>query len=136
MSREIVKKTIDLFIEEKCVFSFEVTDESINLMSDKEQTQRLFVNLIRNAIQAEAEEINISILQTKEMICIEISDNGHGIEKEIEMRIFEENFTTKESGMGLGLTLTTRFLNTIGGKISVKETSSSGTTLLIELEKK
>ncbi len=133
---EIAKKTIDLFIEEKCVISLDVKEESITKMSDKEQTQRLFVNLIRNAIQAEASEIDVLILQLKETIKIEISDNGHGIDEEIKLKIFEENFTTKESGMGLGLTLTTRFLNMIGGKISVKETSSSGTTLLIELENK
>ena len=133
---EVVNKTIDLFIEEKCVITLDVSESSIILMSDKEQTQRLFVNLIRNSIQAEAKEIIISILKLKETIRIEINDNGHGIDEEIKMKIFEENFTTKESGMGLGLTLTTRFLNMIGGKISVKETSSSGTTLLIELENK
>jgi len=103
-------------------------------MSDKEQTQRMFVNLIRNAIQAKAKEINILILLSEKTIGIEISDNGHGIDKEIEMKIFDENFTTKESGMGLGLTLTKRFLNMIDGNISVKETSPNGTTLFIEID--
>ncbi len=133
---KIANETIDLFIEEKCKINLDVSEKSILLMSDREQTQRMFINLIRNAIQAEANEINILILLSDKTIEIEISDNGYGINKEIEMKIFEENFTTKESGMGLGLTLTKRFLNMIGGKISIKETSSNGTTLLIEIENK
>lgn len=133
---EIANETIDLFIEEKCEISINVTERSIVLLSDREQTQRMFVNLIRNSIQAAANKINISISLSEKIIKIEISDNGHGIDKGIKMKIFEENFTTKKSGMGLGLTLTERFLNMIGGKISVKETSSSGTTLLIEIENK
>jgi len=132
----IVNETIDLFIEEKCNINIYVVEKSVVVMSDKEQTQRMFVNLIRNAIQAGAKEIIISIINSEEKVEIEIKDNGHGIDEEIEMRIFEENFTTKESGMGLGLTLTKRFLNMIGGKISVKETSSSGTILLIEIKNK
>ncbi|MCF6268254.1 MAG: ATP-binding protein [Melioribacteraceae bacterium] len=133
---KIANETIDLFIEEKCGIKVDASERSIILMSDKEQTQRMFVNLIRNAIQANAKEINILISLSKEIIGIEINDNGDGIDKEIKLKIFDENFTTKESGMGLGLTLTKRFLNMIGGKISVRETSSNGTTLFIEIENK
>jgi nitrogen fixation/metabolism regulation signal transduction histidine kinase len=130
---KIITDTTDLFIEEKCDISVVAKSTSITLMSDKEQTQRMFVNLIRNAIQANANKISISIVKKDKIISIEIADNGTGIKEDIKQNIFEENFTTKESGMGLGLSLTKRFLNMISGVISVKETSPTGTVLLIEI---
>jgi nitrogen fixation/metabolism regulation signal transduction histidine kinase len=132
---EIVNETVNLFIDEECEIIIDAKNLSIKLLSDKEQAQRMFVNLIRNSIQAGANKIIISLKESKDLITIEIADNGNGITDKIKLKIFDENFTTKKSGMGLGLALTKRFLNMINGVITVKETSPNGTILLIEIKK-
>ena len=60
-------------------------------------------------------------------------DNGNGIVPEIVNKIFDEDFTTKKSGMGLGLSMSKKFIDSIGGTINVEKTSGNGTTFLITL---
>ena len=58
---------------------------------------------------------------------VTVKDNGSGIPKEIQAKIFEPNFTTKNSGMGLGLAMVKKIINDRKGNINYR-TSSSGTT--------
>jgi len=132
---EIVNETVNLFIDEKCKIAVSSKETSISIESDKEQFQRMIINLIRNSIQARAKTIDVLLLHTNNLVEIIISDNGEGISSEIIQNIFDENFTTKQSGMGLGLALTKRFLNQTNGKIFVEKTSASGTTIKIEIIK-
>ena len=62
-----------------------------------------------------------------------VKDDGYGISEDIVTKIFDENYTTKKEGMGLGLSLAKRFLDITGGSILIKETSSSGTEILIRI---
>ena len=66
---------------------------------------------------------------------IEITDNGHGISKELADKVFEPKFTTKTSGMGLGLGIVKNILDSNKGKISFKSNSKKGTTFKIKLKK-
>ncbi len=132
---EVANKTVNLFIDEKCKITVTSEEASISIDSDKEQFQRMIINLIRNSIQAKANRVDVSLMHTANLVSVIISDNGEGIDKKILNNIFEENFTTKKSGMGLGLALTKRFLNQTNGKIFVGKTSFSGTTIKIEIEK-
>ncbi len=132
---EVINKTVNLFIDEKCKITVSSEETSISIESDKEQFQRMIINLIRNSIQAGANTIDVLLLHTNNLVEVIISDNGEGISSEIIQNIFDENFTTKKSGMGLGLALTKRFLNQTNGKIFVEKTSESGTTIKIEIEK-
>jgi signal transduction histidine kinase len=74
-------------------------------------------------------EIGISSLSDK--VEIRFIDNGRGIEKENIERIFDENYTTKEKGMGLGLSMAKKYFELLNGSISVESTSPKGTTVLI-----
>src|SRR4029079_17740363 len=79
---------------------------SFDIMSDKTQINRLFTNLIKNALEASAENkvayIFIDQYAQNGHVVIALSDKGHGIEESLQSKIFDPNFTTKSSGTGLG----------------------------------
>jgi signal transduction histidine kinase len=93
----------------------------------------MFINLIRNSIQAKASIINISITDEDGNAIIRISDDGKGISPENQSKIFEANFTTKEKGLGLGLKLIKRFLENTDSEIKLISSSSSGTEFWIRI---
>jgi signal transduction histidine kinase len=97
----------------------------------------MFVNLILNAIQA-IEADGIIIITTEEKnnhIRIEITDNGEGIPPENIQNIFNPFFTTREigSGVGLGLSLAYRIIESHNGNIDVQSELEHGTTFTIRL---
>ena len=77
--------------------------------------------------------INIDIEQINKRITIKVQDNGIGIPEDLMERIFEPNFTTKNSGTGLGLTMIRRMIEDYGGEISVKSQVGKGSTFTISL---
>ncbi len=132
---DVINKTTDLFIEENCKVKVTSDKEIIEINSDREQFQRMVINLIRNSIQANATEVTIEVHDDINKVELLIMDNGSGINDKVLPRIFEENFTTKKTGSGLGLALIRRFLNHTNGEITIKETSSTGTVIKIEILK-
>lgn len=110
-----------------------------HLMCDKLHMQEVFVNLIRNAIDAVDSEngtIEISIHESKKDILIEFSNNGKGMDKETVAQLFEPFFTTKhqENNFGLGLTYCYLILQKHGGSIEVVS-EHIGATFTIHLPK-
>ncbi len=91
----------------------------------------MFINFIRNSIQANADKIIININSKENDFEIRITDNGTGIPEEIRDKIFNENFTTKNQGMGLGLSMAKRFIENIKGRIELESSSEKGTTFKI-----
>ncbi|MDC0468581.1 ATP-binding protein, partial [Bacteroidia bacterium] len=71
--------------------------------------------------------------KAKTEIQIEISDNGIGIAPDNYQNIFTPNFSTKNSGMGLGLALSKKIIEISGGQIQFKSTVNTGTTFYISL---
>ncbi len=133
--QKIVRNVCDLFIEEKIKIKVENINESLTVTADKDQLNRVFINLIRNSIQASAKNIIISYEQNEDNYFIFIKDDGKGINPNIANRIFDKNFTTKNRGMGLGLNMAKSFMNSIGGSIELIETSEKGTTLQLKFNK-
>ncbi len=129
----ILKETVDLFIEEDCKVSIITDLEKVIVKSDREQFQRMMINLIRNSIQAEAEHVWISLTRMNDAVEIQVKDDGKGIPEEIKTKIFDENYTTKKEGMGLGLALAKRFLDITNGTIFISETSPKGTEIIIRI---
>jgi signal transduction histidine kinase len=104
--------------------------------ADPEQLLQVFNNLIRNAIQAVPEnrepEIDIVVTVGNGLVEVKVSDNGSGIPEEQIDRMFEPNFTTKSSGMGLGLAITKKIVEGAGGRIWFETQKDQGTTFFIE----
>jgi signal transduction histidine kinase len=105
------------------------------LKADKTQMNRLFTNLLQNAVEACSENCEISIDEVQEngSITVRIHDNGEGIPVEMQSKIFAPNFTTKSSGTGLGLAMCKSIVEQAHGKIWFDTKPDEGTTFHIEL---
>ncbi len=106
--------------------------------SDRGQLQQVFLNLIKNAIDAMEDGGIITIatdLKDKDAVRIAIKDTGCGVPPENLNHIFEPFFTTKErkKGTGLGLSITYGIIKNLGGNIYVASEVGKGTTFTIEL---
>lgn len=128
----IANDAANLFVDEKIKISVVTNLDSLSIEADRSNLRRMFINLIRNSIQADATIINIRISEVDEIVDILFSDDGLGIPENLRNRIFELNFTTKEKGMGIGLKLVKRFLEGIRGSISL-ENSVTGTLFKITI---
>lgn len=113
------------------------SEEPVFILADKEQMLRVFNNLIKNAVQAIPEGksgiIGIRISLNNNKAVIEVKDNGTGISEKMAGKIFEPNFTTKTSGMGLGLSIVKSIIENMDGSINYKTEHDTGTTFIIEL---
>jgi nitrogen fixation/metabolism regulation signal transduction histidine kinase len=132
----VIKDTIHLFGDEEAEIKFKSEIETVMVESDNSQMRRMFINLIRNSIQAKASNINIDLTLEDNYSIINISDNGNGIPAEIQNKIFEANFTTKERGLGLGLKLIKRFLENTNGEIKLISSKTTGTVFRIKIPAK
>ncbi|MES2893873.1 MAG: HAMP domain-containing sensor histidine kinase [Bacteroidota bacterium] len=105
--------------------------------SDRTHINRLFTNLIQNALQAipEGQRANITIEESisGDRVLITITDNGSGIPNEVRSKIFTPNFTTKTSGTGLGLAMCKSIVEQSKGNIWFETQLGQGTTFYVEL---
>ena len=132
---DTINETTNLFVEEKVEINVNKNIESAIVEGDKTQFRRLFINLVRNAIQASASVIDITLNANGNIYEVLVKDNGKGIPEESKEKIFDANFTTKTKGMGLGLKLAKRFLEGINGKIILLESSGKGTAFQLQIPK-
>jgi nitrogen fixation/metabolism regulation signal transduction histidine kinase len=109
----------------------------VMMRSDKTHMNRLFTNLITNAIDAcdDNQKCRIEISETlqEDSILVEVKDNGHGIPVEMQEKIFTPNFTTKSSGTGLGLAMCKTIVEQAEGSIWFKTELETGTTFFVQL---
>jgi signal transduction histidine kinase len=102
-----------------------------------QELQQVFLNLVMNAGQAigDAGEVRIATRATDECIIVEISDDGCGIEPELQVRIFEPFFTTKPvgTGTGLGLGIARQIVRKHGGSIEVESCPGRGSEFSVRL---
>jgi signal transduction histidine kinase len=110
---------------------------ALTVNADRDQISRVFNNLIQNAIQAvpanRAALIEITVLVESGMARVAVRDNGQGIPEAIRQKVFSPNFTTKSSGMGLGLAICRNIVQQAGGQIYFQTDEQSGTTFFVEL---
>ncbi len=110
-------------------------NESTQIRVDSDKIKRVFINLIKNAVEAmpEGGEITISAQENKETIEISFIDTGVGINVEILPKLFAPLFTTKAQGMGFGLAICKRIIEAHKGTIVVKSVKGQGTTFTLTL---
>jgi nitrogen fixation/metabolism regulation signal transduction histidine kinase len=122
---------------ENVLFKWVPVYEKVLVYADKTQLNRLFTNLLQNALEAchnqETCVISLSEELTDENILIRISDNGEGIPEQMRSKIFIPNFTTKSSGTGLGLAMTMTIVEQAKGRIWFETVEDEGTTFYVEL---
>ena len=114
-------------------FSTDVQEAIVE--SDISQLKRMLINIIRNSIQANASKITLKLSEKENDYSLLIKDNGNGIEDKHKNEIFKMNFTTKEKGMGIGLKLSKRFIESSGGKIHLVKSQPSDTIFQVIIPK-
>jgi signal transduction histidine kinase len=133
---EVVEFSLDIFNEE--YIQFESDEQEIVTVMDRTQLIRIITNLVKNAIQAIPEEqenksIVVAVKRVENYVNITVKDNGIGIELENIEHIFEPKFTTKTSGMGLGLGIIKNIIENYKGTITFETEYGRGTTFIVSL---
>ncbi len=136
--RAVTTNAIDLFHETSEHTDFIFHDNGLTeawIFADKEQLLRVFNNLFRNAIQAIPEErkgrIDVTLSMQNHNFIVAVKDNGSGIADEVFDKIFVPNFTTKTTGMGLGLAMVKNIVETCSGRIWFETSKGKGTTFYV-----
>ena len=127
---KITKLALDIFNED--YIHFEASQKEIVAMFDRTQLIRVITNLVKNSTQAlkntENPRIDVKVFARDEQAIITVADNGSGISGENKPMVFEPKFTTKTSGMGLGLAMVKNIVETYGGSITF-ESEQDGRTI-------
>lgn len=122
---------------DKTQVTYEGESEGIFVFADREQLILVFNNLLKNALQAipstREGEIGIRIEATEKQVYIFVKDNGKGIPDDVREKLFTPNFTTKSTGMGLGLAISWNIIRMAGGEITFKTELNVGTEFKITL---
>jgi signal transduction histidine kinase len=119
----------------KVSFDLQARDD---LPLDREMMRQVFTNLVTNAMQAlpEGGGIAVRTFVRGESVFAEIEDDGCGIPKRYQRLIFDSGFTTSRGGTGLGLAIVRRFLDVLGGDISVDGDEGLGTRFTLTFPKR
>ena len=132
-----LRGTVDLFKRSENADIVAEIEEHASVHADPEQMRRVFNNLIKNAIQAIPENqegnIHVSLKTTDQQVLIAVRDNGKGIPKENYTKVFVPNFSTKNSGMGLGLAICRKIVEQAKGTIRFESKVNRGTTFFVTL---
>jgi two-component system nitrogen regulation sensor histidine kinase NtrY len=133
---EVVELALDIFTEDFITFK----SESLEIVSKIDRTQliRIITNLVKNAIQSIPEQKNdkkvfVNVKEDLNNVLISVADNGTGISPDDISRIFEFKFTTKNSGMGLGLGIIKNIIENYKGTITFETEYGKGTKFTVSL---
>jgi two-component system nitrogen regulation sensor histidine kinase NtrY len=133
---DVVELALDIFNEDYIVF--ESNKEEIISKLDRTQLIRIITNLVKNATQSipedqEEKHILVSVNEAEDNVIISVKDNGIGINPENIDYIFEPKFTTKTSGMGLGLGIIKNIIENYKGTITFETEAGKGSTFIVSL---
>jgi two-component system, NtrC family, nitrogen regulation sensor histidine kinase NtrY len=117
-------------------FRLVLPKSSLLLTADRSMLEQVLINLIKNAMEAvqEKEQRQVVVranLDERSRVCIEVQDNGEGMTPEATTKIFIPFFTTKQSGSGIGLSLSRQIMRLHKGSISVQSELHKGTTFML-----
>ena len=128
---KITKLALDIFNEDYIYFFSE--DDEIRARFDRTQLIRAVTNLVKNSIQSVEQKkpteprIDVIVERQEKWVAISVTDNGVGVPEKNRNFIFEPQFTTKTSGMGLGLGMVKNIVETYDGSITFNSTEEKTT---------
>jgi len=132
----MIDEVVDLYSDSRGIdIEIRIDNATPQVEMDRQQMKMVLINMIDNAIQAEADRIWISARfdQQTESISLEVCDNGRGIDMDDRDRIFEPYFSTRKDGTGLGLAIANNIVLSHRGYITVREGNGGGTCFCINL---
>jgi two-component system, NtrC family, nitrogen regulation sensor histidine kinase NtrY len=111
--------------------------DSLKVVADKMQLNRIFINLLKNSVQSiprgRKGNISIELYSEKDMALVKVCDNGTGIPEESRKKMFTPNFTTKSGGMGLGLAIVKNIVEQSGGSVGYTTEFQKGSCFFFRL---
>lgn len=133
----VVRSAVDVFRATPDI-SIGLREESdLFVLADREHLLRVFNNLLKNSAQAIPDEregrIEVELKRQGNDAIVEVRDNGEGMTQSVRDRIFSPSFTTKSSGMGLGLAMVKRIVEQAGGRVWFETREGEGTTFFVSL---
>jgi signal transduction histidine kinase len=136
--KERINDVVGLFSKTEGIqFKTIFTDLETYIYADREQISRVFINLIKNAIQSVPDGrkgiVEIKLETSAGFAVAKVKDNGKGIPEELGDKLFQPNFTTKSGGMGMGLAIAKSIIENTDGEISYETTIGKGTTFIVRL---
>lgn len=134
---DIIRNTIAVFPKDEVFFSSNV--EQLFYKIDGLYLTRIITNIVKNALQAipndRQKHVDIILTSEQKEFVISIADNGIGLSDEQKEKAFLPNFTTKEEGMGIGLSMVKKIVEDYDGEIWFETQLNLGTTFFIKFYK-
>jgi two-component system, LuxR family, sensor kinase FixL len=119
------------------VVRIEMSEEQLSVFVDRIQIQQVVVNLVRNAVEAMAQSpekrLTIATRRDGECVAVSVADTGPGLSADLADRLFTPYVTTKEKGMGIGLSICRQIVEAHGGRIRVESAPAGGARFLFTL---
>jgi two-component system, NtrC family, nitrogen regulation sensor histidine kinase NtrY len=135
---EYLKYYLQIHNHSNVIFESGANDAYVEF--DEKQFSRVLNNLIKNAKQSIPEgriaKIQVGTFWEADYVVIKIIDNGEGIDESLKNKIFDPKFTTKDAGMGLGLSISKNIIESLSGELNFESELNKGTTFYIKLPKK
>ena len=124
--------------EQSVQLRFSLDPECDLVLADRVQIQQVLVNLFRNALEAMAQSTQRDLIVRNakvadDMIEIEVSDTGSGFPDDVRPNLFQTFFTTKETGMGVGLSISRSIIEAHGGRMWAESNAAGGATFRFTL---
>ena len=134
--RELVERVINLTREQAvisgAVCTYVEKSDDVILYADEGQITQIMINLVKNAIQADARKIEITAeINLSEHIIINVSNDGRPISKESQEEIFIPFYTTKQEGTGIGLSLSRQIMRLHNGTLNLTRSDEKGTVFTL-----
>ena len=134
--RELAERVINLTREQSvisgAVCTYVEKSEDILIYADEGQLTQILINLVKNAIQADARNITITAeINLSEQIIIHVINDGRPISKESQEEIFVPFFTTKQEGTGIGLSLSRQIMRLHNGSLNLTRSDEKGTVFTL-----
>ena len=126
-----------IFKKSTITVEFDPAEFSGHFYAEPIQVQQVLVNLLTNAAEAMAGQpsatIQLQLVEQQNYLAIRVSDSGPGIAPDIRKKIFEPFYTTKSTGLGIGLALSRRIVETLSGSLTLEDNPQGGSTFVLSL---
>ena len=136
---EVLAETLELLepmLQDRQVELFaDIPQEPLLILGDSDQLKQVFLNLLKNAVEAMdgVGTIRIRVGVEERQVLVSIEDDGPGIPPEMEDKIFDPFFSTKSQGTGLGLAISRSIIQDHGGSITLRSAVPRGATAIVAL---
>jgi len=122
---EIIKQKMDLYFQGKALeISAQIKRPTVD--TDPDLIMHALHNLVKNAYEAGADWVRLTVVSEEDRLVFRVCDNGPGIDPGVRAKIFEPFYTTKSKGSGLGLSVVRKIVEALGGRVEVGECAEGG----------